>query len=108
MNTYQHKGKTFDKSIAVELIIEIFQGKQHIQRRVIEDKISQKHRDRGGLPPEPRKTWQWQTTNALDALKALQFADNPTRGEWNFLPVDEMVARFEYFRTIAHSTKFRK
>ena len=55
MNTYQHKGKAFDKSIAIELIIEIFQGKQHIRRSVIEDKISQKHRDGGGLPPEQKK-----------------------------------------------------
>lgn len=108
MNTYQHKGKAFDKSIAIELIIEIFQSKQHIQRSVIEDNISQRHKDRGGLPPEPEKTWQWQTTLALDALKVLQFADNPNRGYWNFQPVDEMVARVEYFRRIAHSTKFRK
>ena len=108
MNTYQHEGRAFDKSIAIELIIEIFQSQQHIQRSVIEENISQRHRDRGGLPPESGKTEQWQTTLALDALKALQFADNPTRGKWNFLPVDEMVARFEYFRTITHSTKFRK
>ena len=105
---YQHKGKAFDKSIAIELIIEIFQSKQHIQRSVIEDNISQRHRDRGGLPPEEEKTWQWQTTLALDALKVLRFADNPTRGKWDFLSVDEMVARVEYFRTMVHSTKFRK
>ena len=109
MNTYQHKGKAFDKSIAVELIIEIFQGKQHIKRSIIIDEISQKHRGGGGLPPEPGKTWGWQTSHALTALKTLQFADNPnTGGYWDILPVDEMVARFEYFRTIAHSTKFRK
>lgn len=108
MNTYQHKGKAFDKSIAIELIIEIFQSKQHIRRSVIEDNISQRRRDRGGLLPESGKTWQWQTTLDLDALKTLQFADNPTRGEWDFLPVDEMVDRVEYFRRIAHSTQFRK
>lgn len=52
---YPHKGKAFDKSIAIELIIEIFQGKQHIQKSVIENKISQKHRDRGGLPQNEEK-----------------------------------------------------
>lgn len=108
MTKYEHKGKNLDKIIAVELIIEIFQGKQRIQRKYIEDKISQTHKNRGGLAPEPGKTWSWQITLALDALKALQFADNPNRGFWDFRPVDEMIARCEYFRTIAHSTKFRK
>ena len=108
MTQYEHKGKNFDKIIAVELIIEIFQGKQHIQRKDIGDKVSQIHRDRGGLIPEPQKTWQWQITLALDALKVLQFADNPNRGFWDFQPVDKMIARCEYFRTIAHSAKFRK
>ena len=103
-----HKGKVFDKSIAAELIIEIFQGQQHIPKGVIHDKISQRHKDRGGLPPEPGKTWQWQITLALDALKVLQLADNPNRGYWDFLPVDEMIDRFKFLRTMAHSTKSRK
>ena len=108
MNKYEHTRKTFDTAIAVELIIETFQGQQHIPKSVIHDKISQRHKDRGGLPPEPGKTWKWQVTAALDALKALQFADNPNRGFWDFRSVDEMIARCEYFRTIAHATKFRK
>ena len=104
MNKYEHKGKALDRYIAVELIIEIFQGQQHIQRRDIVNEISQRHSDRGGLPAEN----EWEITLALDALKRLQFADNPNRGYWNILPIDEIVARAEYFRTIVHATKFRK
>lgn len=27
-------------------------------------------------------------------------ADNPNRGYWNFLPLDEMIARLKHFKTI--------
>lgn len=104
MNKYEYKGKSLDRYIAVELIIEIFQGKQHVQRKDIVNKISQRHRDRGGLPAKN----DWEITLALDALKRLQFADNPTRGHWNILSIDEIVERVEYFRTIVQATKFRK
>ena len=104
MNKYEHTGKALDEPIAIELIIELFQGKQHIRRKDITDVITEKHIKRGGLPPES----SWKITIALDTLKYLRIADNPNRGYWNFLPIDKMMDRFEHFRTIAESTRFRK
>lgn len=95
MNKYAHTGTPLDTPIAVELIIELFQGKAHIQTKVIKDTVSQRHRDQGGLPAKD----EWQITLALDALKALLFADNPNRGYWNFASIDTMITRVEYFRT---------
>ena len=104
MNKYRHTGTPLDTPIAIELIIELYQGKQNIKKSVINDTVSQKHRERGGLPAKD----EWQITTALDTLKAMVFADNPNRGYWNFASIDVMIDRVEYFRTLAHSTKFRK
>ena len=90
MNEYQHKGKALDKLIAAELIIELFNGKQEIKREIINNKVIQIHNERGGAPLQ--KTL-WQITLALDALKVLQFADNPNRGYWNFLTRDQMISQ---------------
>ncbi len=96
MDKYEYKGKPLDSPIAVELIIEIFQGQQHIQRKIIRETIERIHIEREGLPP-PKD--EWNITEALDALKRLQLADNSVRGQWNIVSIDEMVARFEHLRT---------
>lgn len=93
MNVYEHEGKTLDKPISAELIIELFNGKQNIKREIINDKVIQTHYERGGKPMED----QWSITNALDALKVLRFADNPKHGYWNISPVDQMIARLSIF-----------
>ena len=96
MNEYKHEGKALDKFIAAELIIKTFNGKQEVERKIIEDTIIEIHNKGGGKPPSSK----WKTTAALDALKALQFADNPNRGYWNFLPLDKMITRLKHFKTI--------
>ena len=50
MDKYEYKGKPLDAPIAVELIIEIFQGKQGIRRNLIVETIEEIHSKRGGLP----------------------------------------------------------
>ena len=40
----------------------------------------------------------WAITQGLDGLKFLRFADNPNRGYWNFLSIDEMIARLSTMR----------
>ena len=92
MNECKHKGKALDRSIAAELIIELFNGKQEIKRKVINDKVIEIHNKRGGKSPNNK----WEITLALDALKVLQFADNPNRGYWNFLPLDEMIDQLKH------------
>lgn len=98
------KGKVLDIPTAVDLIIETFQGKQHLQTADINDRIAQRHRDRGGLPAEDSFAT---VAFALDALKSLQFAYTTSEG-WNILSIDKMMNRFEHFRTIAHRRKKRK
>ncbi|MDE0086583.1 MAG: hypothetical protein OXU23_12770 [Candidatus Poribacteria bacterium] len=90
---YKYKGKYLDKCIAAELIIGMFEGKQGIQRKIIGDQIIKIHIDRGGLP---HGNDNWSVTLALEGFKALRFADNPDRGKWNILTIDEMITRLEY------------
>ncbi|MYB65350.1 hypothetical protein F4X73_11725 [Candidatus Poribacteria bacterium] len=89
---YKYKDEILDKSIAAELIIELFQGNQKVRRGTIGDRVEQTHIDGGGLP---HNNSQWAVTLALDGLKALRLANNPVRGEWSFLSIDDMIARFE-------------
>ena len=93
---YKYKDRPFDKIVAVELIVNLFNGQKNIKRSILEEKVIEIHEKRGGNPPgigavgKPR-TYNWQITLALDALKALQFANNPIHGYWNFLSHDEMM-----------------
>ena len=50
MNKYAHTDKNLDTPIAVELIIEICQGHQHIQRKVIKDTVFQIHIRKADFP----------------------------------------------------------
>ena len=97
---YKYREKPFDKIVAAELIIELFNGKKNIKLQSIREKIIKTHKERGGNPPgigqrgKPH-TYHWQTSLALDALKALQFADNPNSGYWNFLSHNEMISELK-------------
>lgn len=97
---YKYRDKPFDKIVAAELIIKLFNGKKDIKLQTLRDKIIELHAEKGGNPPAIGKrgkpqTYEWQTTLALDALKALQFADNPNHGHWNFLSLDEMITQLK-------------
>ena len=97
---YKYRDNPFDKIIAAELIIELFNGKKDIKLQTLREKIIEIHEKRGGNPPgigEHGKshTYKFQTSLALDALKALQFADNPNRGYWDFLSHNEMISELK-------------
>ena len=97
---YKYRDKPFDKIVGVELIINLFNGQENIKRSTLNEKVIKAHEKNGGKPPTigergKPQTYNWQIQLGLDALKTLQFANNPTHGYWNFISHDKMINIFK-------------
>ncbi len=96
MLTYKYKGKPLTEQASVELIIEIFNGKDNIPTKTISETCTQTHVQRGGLNENSPKS-NTPVTYALYALRTVGFVNNSKRGYWNIMSIDDMVARLQTF-----------
>jgi len=94
--TYKYKGKPLTEQACVELIIERFNGKDNIPIERISETCTQEHVQRGGLNEKQPKS-NSPVTYALYALKRVGFVDNPKKGFWNIMSIDDMIARLQTF-----------
>ena len=81
MQDYKHKNKPLTGKVAADLILEFFDKQAAVPYRDIEEKVTEVHLSRGGLPQT--STIIGPTVRGLSRLKNNGKANNPTRGLWS-------------------------
>ena len=80
MQDYKHANKSLTGIVASDLILEIFEGQTDVPYRVIEEKVTELHLNRDGLPQTSETSYP--ITAGLDRLKHQNKAKNPKKGFW--------------------------
>ena len=80
MQDYKHANKSLTGTVASDLILEIFEGQTDVPYRVIEEKVTELHLNRNGLPQTSETSYP--ITAGLDRLKHQNKAKNPKKGFW--------------------------
>ena len=81
MQGYKYAGKPLTGKVAVDLILELFNGQTDVPTREITAKVTELHRSRDGLPETSPTAFP--VTNGLDRLKHEGKAKNPKKGFWS-------------------------
>ena len=93
--TYKYQGEYLTDFIAVELVIELFAGRNDIPLAHIRDSIENKHINSGGLCDTFTDESRHPVSKATYILKRMRFAFNPKQGYWSFCSIDDMIDHLE-------------
>lgn len=93
--TYKYQGKYLTDFIAVELVIELFAGRDNVPLAHIRDSIEDEHVNNGGLCKTFTDESRHPASKATYVLKRMGFASNAKQGYWSFGSIDDMIDRLE-------------
>lgn len=91
MSNYKYQGKPLTVTIAVELIIEEFEGQSNIRTSGIVKQIYDNIHIAGGGLDSNYSEITTLIAHALFILKHIGFANNPRHGYWSFGKIDDVI-----------------